>query len=1057
MKKVNQTILRTALSLIMGLCLSIGLSAQNWVVTGVVQDEAGEPITGASVTVRGTKNGAVTDLDGRYRLNVTKGATLVASFIGYKPAEGVADTHELNFTLKQDSELLDEVVVLGYGASARKQDLSGAVGVISNADELAKRPVTSTEAMLQGQLPGVTVSANGGDPTAGLSLTIRGSGTPNGESVMWVVDGVPGAPITSMSEIESITVLKDAASAAIYGAQSGTGGVVLVTTKKGAQGATSISYEGQFGFRKAYNLIKPLDAQGEIQMRKMSYANAGLTPEEGWDVTKNPYIATTRTNWMDEIFRTAPYQRHNVVLNSGTATSSNRLSLSYDEDQGTLINTYKKTLGIRYNGSFQLNKWVTVRENLTWSNYQSRGANTDSGYYGPILSAIWMPASAEVYNPLDGTYGGVFTEDPDYLAQYGNYANIHGDVRNPVRLLRQENRYNRTSSLWTTTSLEIGNIVEGLKLYERFTYNVDNNFYKNFTPIIDEPGKPEDSNSLVSSAYRTDKWVSETTLNYDNSFGRNQIGALLSFTADHYEGRYVEGSNTGFPDEDEVLQYFTNATGTPILKDELWGPDNNIALVGRVSYSYDDRYFVTASWRRDWASRLVKQSNHGDFPGVTAAWKLSNEKFFDHTGNVNLIKFRGSWGKVGSVNSVWMGYKSGLLSWDSNKWHQAETPWYGITLNNNGNSQQYGNMVWYGNAVNPNLTWETSEQWNVGIDGEFFHNRLAVSVDYFDKRTKDLIQPMSIDWPGSIGLNAMYVNLGEVANRGVEIAASWNHRVNRDWTYYINGNFSYLHNEVVSTGVINDDGEPGVWTQGGGFRSVLDYIYQTRQGGPLFEFYMIKTDGIFQSDEEAAAYVNSEGKRIQPNAKAGDLKFIDYDGDGVITDGDRQYLGNADPKTTYALSFGATWKNLTLSAMFQGVGGAQAAYVGKSVLLSDVEGNFNRSAEILNAWSKDNPGSNIPRLSRNDPNGNFTTPSDWYLEDASYLRLKNVTINYDLTSLIQKCGHLLDRHSRLNVYLSADNLFTITKYSGVDPECGGWDAIKYPVSRVFSFGINLTY
>lgn len=1062
MRQVNSTVLRTALSLILGLCLSIGAMAQNWVVTGVVQDDAGEPITGASITVKGSKIGTVTDIDGNFRLTTTKGVTIVASFIGYKPVELVADTHELKFVLTQNAELLDEVVVLGYGTQARKQDLSGAVGVISNTEQLAKRPVTSTEGMLQGQLPGVTVTANGGDPTSGLSLTIRGKGTPNSESPMWVVDGVPGAPITSMSEIESITVLKDAASSAIYGAQAGTGGVILVTTKKAKEGPASISYEGQYGIRKAYNLIQPLDAEGQIRMRTLSTANAGLGLEDGWDITKNPYVGTTRTNWMDEIFRTAFYQRHNVVLNAGNASSTNRLSLSYDNDEGTLVNTYKKTIGIRYNGSFKLNNWVTVREDLTWMNYESRGANTNSGYYGPILSAIWMPASAEVYNPLDGSYGGVTTEDPEYIAKYGsNYANIHGDVRNPIRLLEAENRYDRTTDMWSTTSLEIGNIVKGLKLISRFTYNIAQNNYKNFTPIIDEPGKTDENNTLIASNYRTDKWISETTLSYDNSFGKHQVGGLFAFTADHYEWRFLQGMASGFPDESDALQYFGNATETPSVTDANGGypynPDNNIALVARASYSYDDRYFVTASWRRDYASRLVKQSNHGDFPGVTAAWKISNEKFFDHTGNVNLLKIRGSWGKVGNIASVPVGYKSGVLSSDTNTWHQSETPWYGITLNNNGNNQQYGNMVWYGEAVNPNLTWEKSEQWNIGLDAEFFRNRLSVSVDYFDKRTKDLIQRQTVNWPDAIGLSAMFVNLGEVANRGVEIAANWNQRVNRDWTYFISGNFSYLNNKVISTGVINEDGEAGVWTGGGGFRSVLDYIYQTEQGGPIGQFYMIKTDGIFQSDEEAANYVDKNGKRIQPNAQAGDLKFVDFNEDGVINNLDRQYLGNADPKTTYAFTFGATWKNLTVSAMFQGVGGAKAAYVGKSVLLSDVEGNFNRSAEILNAWSPTNTGSDIPRLSRNDPNGNFTTPSDWYLEDASYLRMKNLMVNYNLTSLIQKCSHLLDRHSQLNVYFSADNLFTITKYSGVDPECGGWDAMKYPISRVFTLGINLTY
>ncbi|MDE7151380.1 MAG: SusC/RagA family protein, partial [Candidatus Amulumruptor sp.] len=321
----------------------------------------------------------------------------------------------------------------------------------------------------------------------------------------------------------------------------------------------------------------------------------------------------------------------------------------------------------------------------------------------------------------------------------------------------------------------------------------------------------------------------------------------------------------------------------------------------------------------------------------------------------------------------------------------------------------------------------------------------------------NLIQYQTTNWPNTIGLDAMLINRGEVRNQGVEIQLGWNDRINRDWSYFVNGNFSWLKNKVTDTGVKNADGEAGVWTGGGEFRSIIPYVYQTAEGQPLGSFYLIKTDGIFQSDAEAQAYTGPDGSPIQPNAKAGDLKFVDFNGDGKIDSSDRQYCGNSMPKTTYAFSLGATWRELSVSAMFQGVGGAQAFYAGKSVILNANAGNFNRSAEILNAWRPDNTVSNIPRLSRTDNNGNFTTPSDWYLEDASYLRMKNLTVNYDLTRLVRKWAHLNSRASSLNVYFSAENLFTITDYSGVDPECGGYDALKYPVSRTFSFGINLKY
>lgn len=330
-------------------------------------------------------------------------------------------------------------------------------------------------------------------------------------------------------------------------------------------------------------------------------------------------------------------------------------------------------------------------------------------------------------------------------------------------------------------------------------------------------------------------------------------------------------------------------------------------------------------------------------------------------------------------------------------------------------------------------------------------------MDYFDKRTFNLIQTQTMNWPSTIGLDAMLVNQGEVRNRGFEFQANWSDRVNNNFSYYISGNFSYLKNWVSDIGVKNADGTPGVWVGEGEFRSTLPYVYQTAEGQPLNSFYLIKTDGVFQSDAEAAAYVDKNGNRIQPDAVAGDLKFVDYNGDGKIDDGDRQYCGSATPKTTFSLSGGFTYKKLSVSAMLQGVGGAQSLYVAKCMLLSDVEGNFNRSKEILNAWSETNTSSDIPRLSKNDPNGNFTTPSDWYLEDASYLRLKNLTVSYDLSDYLRKWSHMKERNSSLMVYLSGENLFTITNYSGMDPETGGYDALKYPVSRVFSFGLKLTY
>lgn len=1023
--------------------------AQRRKITGSVRDESGEGLVGVNIVVRGTSTGTTSDLDGNFSLDIPDNATLDVSYIGYEPQTvKVTGQQSLNLVLREDTQLLNEVVVLGYGANARKQDLSAAVGVINNAEQIATRPVSSTEGMLQGQLAGVNVSLDSGDPTRTPSVVIRGQGSRNGDNVLWVIDGIPGAPIASMNDIESIVVLKDAASAAIYGAQSGAGGVILVTTKKAKKGEPSLSYDGTFGMRQATNLPQSLTAEQEIEVRKRSYANARMSLPAGWDPTLNPWVATTRTDWVDAIFRTALYQRHNVALNVGTDNFKQRLSFAYDNDEGTLINTYKKAITMRYNSSIQLNKWVTVSEDFVWKNHSGRGTNTSSGYSGVILSALYMPRSATVYNPIDGSYGGTTTEDPEYIAKYGNFASIHGDAINPVRLLEADTNYDKTSDLWTSTSLEVNNITPGLKFISRFTYNLKSNLYKNFTPIRDEVGKPDLSNSLNESTYRAEAWKTENTLTYDRMFGQHSLGALLSTTADHYERRELSVSGSGFADESEYLQYLAYANSTT-AKDNLVGPDANVSFISRLAYSYNDRYFLTASFRRDYAGRLPKENNYGDFPAATAAWKISNEQFFPKNDVVTLLKLRASWGRVGNLGSINYNYKSPTLSKSENT--SNESGQYGVTV-----GQKWGTAVFNNKAFNKDLTWETSEQTNIGMDIDMLRNRFSLSLDYFDKRTFNLIQTATINWPGTIGLQPMLVNQGEVRNRGFEVQAGWNDRLNKDFSYFVSGNFSYLKNWVSDIGVKNSDGTPGVWTGDGVFRN-LSYMYQTAQGEPLNSYYLIKTDGIFKSDAEAAAYVDKNGNRIQPNAVAGDLKFVDYNGDGVINDKDRQYCGSATPKTTFALNLGFNYKNLSVSAMFQGVGGAQSLNMAKNMTLSDLEGDFNRSQEILNAWSPENTSSDIPRLSKADPNGNFTKPSDWYLEDASYVRFKNFTVSYDMTDILRKWNYLGERNSKMSIYLSGENLYTFTNYSGIDPENGGWDAMNYPVSRVLSVGVKLTY
>ena len=1030
------------------LCLAATFSAfaPNLTVRGTVSDATG-PIVGAVVLSGGAN--AVTDLDGAFTINVPSNAVLEVSCLGYVTQQvPVNGRTSINIVLEEDAEVLQEAVALGYGAQTRKKDLSASVGIVSNPDKIVERPVQSITHMLQGQIPGVVVSNNGGNPNSGASLLIRGQGSRNGDSVLWVVDGVPGASVYSLNDIESIVVLKDAASAAIYGATSGAGGVILVTTKKAKQGI-HVEYDLVAGIRSASNLPEPLTAQEEIKMKTISHQNAGISLPTGWDTTVNPWVGVQRTNWMDEIFRVAPYQRHSVTLNYGTDVFKSRLTFSYQDNQGVLKNTYKDNMAVRYQGEYQMNKWLQITETMSYDDGWGRSVDDSSAHTGVLLSALWMPPSAEAYasaGPYAGSFGGTTTEDPEYIAQYGsNFADIHGDVVNPLRMLYASDQWSHNVDFWSTTGIHISPI-RGLKLSSLFSIDVNNANSKSFSPRRPEVGKPSTTNQLNVSASRNFQWRSESTITYDRTFDKHTVGALAAFTMNHQEGQGFGGYGVNLTDESPKMQFMKFASSRELNSDYYSGPDRNIAFVGRLSYSFDDRYFVTASYRRDYAGRLPDAHNYGDFPAVTGAWKVSSEPFFPKNDYISLLKFRASWGRVGNLGSIGWNYKSNNLN--STNWNEAAI--YGI-----GTHQTWGTFWYPATAINNELTWETSETLDGGVDIDMFKDRLSISVDGYSKRTFNLIQDQTMGWPATIGRNAMKVNQGEIANKGIEIMASWRDKLSKDFSYYVSGNFAYNHNEVISTGILDDEGNPGKWTGGGDWGGV-PWLYQSEPGQPLNSFFVIKTDGIFQSEEDVYDH-QKNGKLIQPNAVPGDLKFVDYNDDGKIDTNDRQYVGSGMPLQTFAFSAGFNWKGLYMDIMFQGVAGNKIAYVGKSRILSDVEGNFSRAKEIFNSWSPENPHTYLPRLSTNDPNGNYAQPSDFYIEDGSYLRLKNLTIGYDLTNLIQKVPHFAGRNSSCSVYFSGENLLTWTNYSGMDPEVGGYDTIKYPVSRIFAFGVKINY
>jgi TonB-linked SusC/RagA family outer membrane protein len=1002
-----------------------GISQQAREVSGTVLDEKGEALIGVSVLLKGTQIGTLTDVDGKFHLPIADGVSgvLQFSFIGYLTQEvTVGSQSVLKVNLKPDAKSLEELVVIGYGTT-KKSDLSAAVATVPDMARIKDRPVLNVQSMLQGKVAGVTAVSGGGHPNKAPSITIRGKGSKGSEDVLYVVDGVPGAPYNP-SDVESITVLKDAASAAIYGAFSGSAGVILITTRQATQGKPSVEYSGFMGVKQAWRKPQSLNAQQEAMISNLAYKNAGLQPLDGWDATKNPDAQVTRTNWVDEIFRNGIVQRHNISVNAGTEKFSTLLQGRYEKEEGTLLNTYNQNLSLRFNANYQFNKHVKFRQDVFWNNNDNRGTETESGYSGTILSAIYMPSAAVPYY-ADGTFGGVGPRDSNYLG-------IHGDVISPIGTLMRNRSYDKKNQLQSVSELTVSDIIPDLTFTSRFSYKLGNWLYKNFEPRRTEPGKPNNQNVLTYKTQKESHWIWENTLNYNKILGKHNIGGMLSSTAQVNSFKEFTAGARGFENEENWSQYFINASifDQDRPTDQNW-EDRNASYVGRLSYSWGGRYFVTGSYRYDIAGRLAAGTRGKGFPGVTGAWKVSSEPFFDIPA-VDLLKIRASWGRIGNIGSIARYYGYPKLKSD-----------YSYQV---GNGAPYNYGMYIENRFNQNLSWETSQQTDIGLDLSMFKNKLTITADYFDKLTYDLIKQQDTGWTGTFGFGAPFINQGKIRNTGLEFAASWSDRLGDDLTFEVGGNFATLKNRVDDI-----DGNPdSFWAHTEAWRGIL-MPYRSVIGQPLYSYWLIQNDGIFKSDAEAAAYTSAGGERIQPNAKAGDLKFIDENKDGKIDDGDRVFKGSAFPKITYGFTASANWKSFDASIFFQGVGGVKLFHAFKQSTLNGAEQGYNRWDKILDAWSETNMDSDIPKVQASDPNRNFATNSDWYLENGNYFRLKNLVIGYTFKNM--------PANTNLRVYVSGDNLLTFTKYSGMDPEVGGigLDGGQFPVSRVYSVGLKLKF
>lgn len=1052
MKQANFRIHRTILTLLFGLFLSVGMYAQQITTTGTVKDSTGEPIIGANVLVKGSTLGSITDIDGKFTIKVSNGDVLQFSFMGYKTIEMKAENKPMNIVLQEDTEVLDEVIVIGYGTS-RKEDLSTAVTTVKMDDKLKSRPA-NLASYLQGQMPGVMIQSNGGDPMAEVSMSIRGRGSRgtdksynSGDGVLYVVDGVPGAPF-NMEDVESITVLKDAASAAIYGASVGSGGVVVVTTKQASAGKAKVSINISKSFKSAMNLPETLTAEQYNQV----WADAVKTYGGQMVAARNPelfpYGNVTRTDWMDAIFRTGSLEHYALSVSGGSDVMKGFASFAYDNDKGVMLNTFSRKFSAKANLDFQLSKWLKLSERATYE-YKNGQGDIMTGHQGVLNQAVFFPRSATVYDY--DKEGNLMYDDqrkplyhgtiPRWAAQEG-ISSPYGEIRNPVATLERLDQQRPSTKIYSTTSIEIKPI-SSLTIKSDFTAGLEIKTEDIFSPKIPEIGRPE----LENKREKSNEWKStilwESTATWAHVFNdAHHVSAMAGYSMKYEKYKWDRYYTSKFNREDR--HSITNGQAGDWSKykpeEEIW-EESMISAFARLGYSYEDRYFITGSLRRDATSKLYKDNNSGIFPAVSASWKISSESFFEPLKSVvSLLKIRGSWGQVGNVALV------PRYSWNV---PLNETEWpiiYGKDLHT------VQNGVYAGSIGTKNLKWETTEQYGIGLDLGLFDNSLNVTIDYFNKRTKDLIEIVPMPSVAGVSVDP-YGNIGDVVNRGWEFSASYQKKIG-DVTFGVNGNISTVHNEVLDLGN-------------------MDYIQHTvgvndkrplrsAVGQPWYSYYVLKTEGIFQNEQEIKDFTWTDPqtgmtKMIQPNAKPGDFKYVDFNNDGKITDDDKQYLGSYMPKITFGFGGNVQYKGIDFSFQFQGVGKSTVYNGYKQMGYTGRGQGSNMLADVLNSWDY-NKTSGVPRLAIiEDGNGNYSNLNDFFLEDASYLRLKNVTLGYTLPVSVMRAIGIPT--SSLRFYVNAENLFTVTDYSGIDPEVGnfGLDGGTYPVARSFSIGFNFNF
>jgi TonB-linked SusC/RagA family outer membrane protein len=1066
------------LSLLLALWVSATAFAQFSGIVGTVTDGNGEPIIGASVVEKGQpQNGSITNIDGQFAIKVQAGKTLVISYIGFVTQE-VPASSDMTVVLKEDDKTLNEVVVIGYGVQ-KKSVVTAAIAKVSADDLEGKSPVRVDNA-LKGLAAGVNVTSSSGQPGASPRVRVRGTGTINNSDPLYIVDGMPiegGIDFLNPSDIESIEVLKDAASGAIYGARAANG-VVLVTTKKGKVGKTSINYNFSQGWQTAWRRRDVTSATDYAIMQNELRLNGGQAP-----IYADPYnlmdtngdpIQGFGTDWQDLVFNdNAPVQNHEVSVSGASDKLNYYLSMGFYDQEGIVGGNYGQSnyqrLSLRSNNIYNvydasqernfLNK-LDVTVNLAYTRVKSTGISENSEWGSVLGSALYMsPIIAptvtnkdladQMHENYEVTQGYQLQRDAA-----GNYYTIPGtfgsyaEMNNPLALLNMNPSKNWSHKFVPKFSFDL-QLWDNLKYH--FNYSVDLSFWGNSAATLSKyyhSGNAKGEHTSASMSWNKGcNWQVENTLTYDKQFGKHTIGVVLGQSAMKNKSDYVGAERWNIINLEKPYMSYTNANvvyevdadgkliGTPVAEFNGWGGPNVehriSSLFGRVSYNYDEKYMLQATIRRDGSSRFGPNNKYGTFPSVSVGWNIMNEKFMEQTqGWLSNLKFRASWGKNGNDNIGDFQY---------------------TVLNAMGNNVLFGNPAIKqigskaSTTANPSIKWEESEQTDFGLDFGFFNQALTFTVDYYIKKTNGMLMTMPI--PSYVGESKPIGNTGDMENKGIEFELGYKWNIS-DAHFAIKANATYTKNTLKNlgneSGFLDYDGVQG-FTGGS--------LARGSNGMPFPYFYGYKTNGVFQNYNEVNSYVNADGGLIQPSARPGDTRFVDVNGDGVITSDDRTKIGKGTPDWNFGLNFNADWKGFDFNMFFQGVAGAD---IFDATYRTDVTaGNY--PTYMLNRWTGEGTSNKYPILRAGD-NTNWQV-SDLYIVDGSYLRLKNISLGYTLPRNLTRQISI----ERLRFFVMAENLVTWTKYWGFDPEISsggkslGIDKGVYPQASIWTVGLNLTF